>query len=272
MMRRAAKPMASRRRQLVMRMTLVCLATGASANQDALARETSPAAGGGWSYAGAEGPESWGSLDPAWRTCAAGELQSPIDISSAQRVAYVPLMFRYRSQLLEAENTGRGVRLISPPGSALVIGGQALDLHEFSFKVPGEHRFQGMTADGEIHLIHRDPQGNEVVVAVPLRVSDRENLILERILEYLPTRPGERVRHRQVGINPIFLLPADRSYFRYTGSQVTPPCTEPVIWLVFRDALDVSVGQIQRIAQATGPNARPTQPLNGRPVYALFRN
>lgn len=203
--------------------------------------------------------------------CARGELQSPIDISETQRVTYTPLLFRYRSQLLEAENTGEVVRLISPPGSALVIRGQAYDLHEFSFRVPGEHHFNGRAAEAEIHLLHRDAQGSYLIVAIPLMSGERENRILERIIEYLPLRPGERVRHRQVGINPLFLLPVDRSYYRYTGSLVTPPCTEPVLWVVFREPLEVSDEQIQRIARATGANARPVQSLNGRPVFSLFR-
>lgn len=204
--------------------------------------------------------------------CAHGELQSPIDITGAQRTTYVPLMFQYRSQLLEAENIGRGVRLISPPGSALLIRGQAFDLMEFSFKVPGEHHFDGKSTDAEIHLMHRDAKGSHVMVAIPLSVSLRENLILDRILDYLPTEPGQRVRHRQVGINPLFLLPSDRSYYRYAGSLVDPPCTESVLWLVLREPLEVSASQIQRIARVTGTNARPVQPLNGRPVYSMFRN
>jgi carbonic anhydrase len=241
------------------------------AARDAAARDPSLDPEPDWSYSGPAGPDHWGELRAAYETCATGELQSPIDISETQRVAYTPLLFRYRSQLLEAENTGRGVRLISPPGSALVVRGQAYDLVEFNFHVPGLHGFEGTPTEAEIHMVHRDGQGGYAVVAVPLRVGERENRILDRILDYLPTRTGERVRQRQVGINPLFLLPVDRSYYRYTGSLVTPPCTEPVLWFVFREPLEVSAGQIQRIAQATGSNARPMQALNGRPVFALFR-
>jgi carbonic anhydrase len=224
-----------------------------------------------WAYTGPTGPQHWGALSPDYATCATGELQSPIDIAETQRVSYTPLLFRYRSQLLEAENTGRLVRLISPPGSALVVRGQAYDLTEFSFHVPGLHGFEGAPAEAEIHLVHRDGLGGTTIVAVPLRAGERENRILQRILDYFPMQPGERVRQRQVGINPLFLLPVDRSYYRYTGSLVMPPCSEPVLWFVFREALEVSAGQIQRIAQATGENARPMQPLNGRPVFSLLR-
>jgi carbonic anhydrase len=257
------------RRRLLAQSMLMLVAAGVGL--DAAARDPTGGRDPEWSYSGVAGPDQWGDLGGAYESCTQGELQSPIDITETQRVTYTPLLFRYRSQLLEAENTGRGVRLISPPGSALVVRGQAYDLSEFSFHVPGLHGFQGVAAAAEIHLLHRDSRGGLVIVAVPLAAGERENRILDRILEYLPTRPGERVRQRQVGINPLFLLPVDRSYYRYTGSLVTPPCTEPVLWFVFREPLEVSADQIQRIAAATGTNARPIQPLNGRPVFSLFR-
>lgn len=257
------------RRRLLVQSAVLLVAAGVSL--DAVARDPAHTRETDWPSSGVAGPDRWGDLGGAYEPCAGGELQSPIDIAETQRVTYTPLLFRYRSQLLEAENTGRGVRLISPPGSALVVRGQAYDLTEFSFHVPGLHGFQGVAAEAEIHMLHRDAQGGHVIVAVPLEAGERENRILDRILEYLPTQPGERVRQRQVGINPLFLLPIDRSYYRYTGSLVTPPCTEPVLWFVFREPLKVSSEQIRRIAEATGPNARPIQPLNGRPVFSLFR-
>jgi carbonic anhydrase len=263
-----ANPDAARRHRVV-RLTLCLVAAGLCG--DAAARDPVTTRVPEWSYSGVAGPDQWGDLGGAYELCSRGELQSPIDIVETQRVTYTPLLFRYRSQLLEAENTGHGVRLISPPGSALVVRGQAYDLVEFNFHVPGLHAFQGVTAEAEIHMVHRDGQGGYAVVAVPLRAGDRENRILDRILEHFPMQPGERVRQRQVGINPLFLLPVDRSYYRYTGSLVTPPCTEPVLWFVFREPLEVSADQIQRIARATGANARPVQPLNGRPVFSLFR-
>ncbi len=249
---------------------LTMLVASATVNGKAEAAQSPEDSGPPWSYSGDSGPEHWGDLDATYETCVKGQSQSPINLSRTQGVAYTPLAFHYRSQLLEAVNHGHGVRIISPPGSALLIRGDAYDLEEFTFHVPGEHGFDGVTAAAEIQLVHRDPQGGYVVVAVPLREGERENPMLSRILEYLPMHSGERVRQRQVGINPIFLLPSDRSYFRYTGSLATPPCTESVLWLVMREPLEVSRWQIQRIAQAVGTNARPLQPLNGRPVFSFY--
>lgn len=233
----------------------------------ARADETRPA----WSYSAATGAEHWGELSPAYSTCAQGAAQSPIDIVETAPLGYTPLVFQYRSHLLEIFNTGNGVRVVTPPGSALLVRGSAFDLERLDFHIPGEHRFQGARADAELQLVHRDSQGGVVIVAVPLKAGHRENRILSRILEHFPMRAGERVRHRHVGINPLFLLPSGRSYYRYEGSLTTPPCTESALWYVLSDPLIISPAQLERIREAIGFNARPAQPLNDRVVNAMRR-
>lgn len=224
-----------------------------------------------WSYSGASGSEHWGELSPAYAACAEGERQSPIDIRSAQRMPYVPLMFQYRSHPLEASNDGRGVHVQAPPGSELRIRGDAYQLVGLHFHVPGEHRIDGVGSAAEIHLEHRGPAGETVMVAVPVRAGRRVNSILKRIVEHLPMRPGERVEARRIGINPLFLLPTRRDYFVYDGSLDVPPCTEPVRWFVMAHPLEVDASQIQQLARATGSNAREVQPADGRTVFLAVR-
>ncbi|NEV63287.1 carbonic anhydrase family protein [Thiorhodococcus minor] len=233
----------------------------------AVAEEARPV----WSYSGSTGPEHWGELSAAYVACAQGRSQSPVDMAAAAPLGYTPLVFQYRSHLLEILNTGNGVRVITPPGSALLVRGSAFDLERLEFHIPGEHRFQGARADAELQLVHRDSRGGSVIVAVPLKAGRRENRILSRILEHFPMRAGERVRHRQVGINPLFLLPSGRSYYRYEGSLTTPPCTESALWYVLSEPLIISPAQLERIREAIGFNARPAQPLNGRVVNLMRR-
>lgn len=221
-----------------------------------------------WSYSGDKGPEHWSELASGLEICARGRLQSPIDIQGADRLPYVPLAFHYRSQAMEAVNDGRGVYLLSQPGSELRIRGEPYRLAEIHFHVPGEHRVEGAGAAAEIHLVHLDGEGRQIVVVVPIRPGDRGNATLARIVERLPLLAGERVFYRQVGINPLFVLPADRSYFSYTGSLATPPCSEPVSWILLAQSVELGPELLGRLARATGHNARPVQPLNGRPVYA----
>lgn len=225
-----------------------------------------------WSYSGERGPEQWASLAPDYAQCASGRLQSPIDIRSVERIPYIPLVFRYRSQPLALVNDGYGIHLLSEPGSELRVRGDVYPLTEVHFHVPGEHRVNGVGTAAEIHLIHRDALGRRVIVAIRVQAGRRVNSILARIIENLPMFPGEQVQLRQVGVNPLFLLPSERDYFTYTGSMGSPPCNEPVLWFVLAHPLEIDVDLIRTLARATGSNARPVQPINGRPVYFAPRD
>lgn len=223
-----------------------------------------------WSYAGETGPERWAELAPEFAACR-GERQSPVDLRDARRLTYSPLQFRYRSSTLSLVNDGRSLRALYRPGSYLSVGGRDYQLEEFHFHLPGEHRINGAGADMELQLVHRDPQGQLAIVAVPMKAGRRVNTTLSRIWDHMPAAGGTSFYDRQSGINPLFLLPTNRSYFSYPGSLTEPPCTEGVEWFVLTEPVEVDESYLHRLRQVIGHNARPVQPLNGRPVIAVMR-
>lgn len=222
-----------------------------------------------WSYRGARGPEHWGDLAPEFSPCK-GAQQSPIDLGGAQPVDYQPISFHYRSSALSVVNDGHSVRVNYLPGSYLWAGDRQYELKELDFHVPGEHRLNGRAADMEMHLLHKGPAGELAVVAVPMRAGRRMNSTLTRIWDQIPPAPGE-FYGRELGINAVFLLPADRSYFTYVGSLTTPPCTEGVRWFVLAQPVEVDGSYVQHLLSLLGNNARPVQPVNGRTVLAVMR-
>jgi carbonic anhydrase len=72
------------------------------------------------------------------------------------------------------------------------------------------------------------------------------------------------------------LLPGNlKSYFTVLGSLTTPPCSEVVTWLNFKQTIKISSAQLQMFHQLMDHegheiehNFRPPQPLNGRVVYS----
>lgn len=224
-----------------------------------------------WGYSGEHGPSHWGDLTSEYATCKDGKSQSPLDLNYARRVDYEPLSFRYRSDTLTVTNNGHTMQVASGPGSYLVIKGHEYALQQFHFHTPSEHRIQGVPAAMELHLVHRDTQGKIAVVGVLINPGLRNNSTLKRIADALPSTAGESFYGRQIAINPLFLLPPQRSYFSYLGSLTTPPCTEGVDWFVMTEPVEVEASLIARFQQAMGANARPPQPDHGRSVLGMFR-
>lgn len=45
-------------------------------------------------------------------------------------------------------------------------------------------------------------------------------------------------------INPELFIPRSSGYYTYQGSLTTPPCSECVVWIVFKEPVEVSQEQV----------------------------
>src|SRR5437764_9910436 len=58
------------------------------------------------------------------------------------------------------------------------------------------------------------------------------------------------------------ILPSDRSYYTFSGSLTTPPCSEDVTWFVLKHPTTISAEQIEQFSQLYhGPLSRCTTGL-----------
>ncbi len=230
----------------------------------ALAEEKKADAHGGahWTYEGEGGPEAWGDLSADFRACSLGLEQTPIDLKATIQAQTGLVEPSFQPMPLTILNNGHTIQVNCAPGSRSVISGQAFDLLQFHFHHPSEHLLSGRNFDLELHFVHKSAQGQLAVLGVFIRPG-LENAALAPIWAAMPREAGEP---QQVGatIDPAALLPADRKYFRYKGSLTTPPCSEGVLWTVFKDPIEASSDQIRKFAELFPVNARPVQPLNSR--------
>jgi carbonic anhydrase len=80
----------------------------------------------------------------------------------------------------------------------------------------------------------------------------------------MPDHPNTTV-HLSTNVSAEDLLPANRDYYRFSGSLTTPPCSEGVLWMVMKHPITASADQITKFAHVMGhPNNRPIQELNAR--------
>lgn len=219
-------------------------------------------AGPHWSYEGEGGPEHWGELSPEFKVCELGVEQTPIDLRPGIRSQLTGVVPNFRPMPLKILNNGHTVQVNCAPGSRSLIDGQAFDLLQFHFHHPSEHHLSGQSFDLELHFVHKSAAGQLAVLGVFFRPG-AENAGLVPIFAAMPQEATPEVDTGET-ITLDDLLPAERSFFRYQGSLTTPPCSEGVLWSVFRAPLEASPGQIQQFASLFPNNARPIQGLNRR--------
>ncbi|XP_057231300.1 receptor-type tyrosine-protein phosphatase gamma, partial [Malurus melanocephalus] len=124
---------------------------------------------------------------------------------------------------------------------------------------------------------------NRVVgaMAVFFQVSQRDNSALDPIIHGLK---GVVHHEKETFLDPFVLrelLPTSLgSYYRYTGSLTTPPCSEIVEWIVFRKPVPISYHQLEafysiftteqqdhvKSVEYLRNNFRPQQSLNNRKI------
>ena len=225
--------------------------------------------GANWSYQGKTGPLVWGRLDPAYRACSNGHEQSPLDMRKARlNKTLQPLEFHYIAGPVTLVNTGNGIIARVDPGSTMVANGVHYNLVELDFHHPSEHAVKGALSDMEVDLVHRSDDGKMAIVAVRLN-QDRgfPSALLASLIEHLPATPGKSTRITDM-VNPGGLLPADRGYWTYVGSELTPPCAEGVRWYVFEQDLSMSRTQLEYFTRLFKMNTRPLQDPHGRKIEA----
>ena len=241
--------------------------TSAAGRAAALADGTAGTAASGkvrgdWSYSGDTGPEHWASLKPEFSQCGKGQRQSPIDIHDGIPVELDPIAFDYRPTAFRVIDNGHTVQVNLAPGNRITVNGRRHELVQFHFHRPSEERLNGKQFDMVMHLEHKDIEGKLAVIAIlisegkghPLVQQVWNNLPLEKFTE----QPGLAT----IDLNQI--LPEQRQYVTYMGSQTTPPCQEGVLWMVLKQPVTASTEQMATFARLHPMNARPVQPTAGR--------
>lgn len=215
-----------------------------------------------WTYIGEEGPEFWGELSPEFAACSTGEQQSPISLIVTDGVDE-PEMTIVQKPTAGGTlvNNGHTLQVNLPEGNTLILGDDEYELLQFHLHTPAEHEVDGVLYPLEIHLVHRNVEGQLAVLGVLVKEGD-ENPALTQVLTDIPEAGAERSLAEPVDV--AALLPADRNAFQYAGSLTTPPCSEGVTWTVFEQPMTVSAEQLAAFRALYPMNARPMQPLNDR--------
>jgi len=217
-----------------------------------------------WSYEGLTGPLNWGKL-PGNEMCGSGRNQSPVNIGAALKTSANPLQPSYAAGSRDIVNNGHTIQIDFESGDTLVVDNATFTLQQMHFHAPSENQIAGHSFPMEAHFVHADPQGNLLVVAVMFKEGAALSA-LDKVWAAMPADSGP-ARPLVNVVTPMAFLPKSRSYYRFSGSLTTPPCTEGVRWVVLETPVSASKAQIEAFEHAIKHhNNRPVQPLNGRVV------
>lgn len=234
----------------------------AKAEADAKPVVLPPAHGTQWSYEGELGPANWSKINVDWAKCGSGTRQAPIDLRDGMKVDLEQIAFDYHPSSFNVIDNGHTVLVTVGSGNYITVANRTFELQQFHFHRPSEERVNGRSFEMVVHLVHKDAEGKQAILALLLERGKPQNVI-QTIWNNLPLEKNTLVQPAIV-LDPGELLPAKRGYYTYMGSMTEPPCSEEVLWMVMKEPVQASPEQMALFSRLYPLNARPTQPTSGR--------
>jgi len=247
-----------------------------------------------WSYNdyAHDGPNNWGNLDPSYRMCSAGRNQSPISLSSTNKVLssrMVPsyhwismddIPFSHNGHAIEADLARFKNYVSLKQGSTK----QRYRLAQFHVHTPSEHLERNAPYDFEVHFVAK-PEGQvaygfpqAIVSAVWFSTQQakqsnygQETMFIHNLIRNLPFRNGPPVSIQHLSLDRLLKRANDFvNAYSYDGSLTTPPCTEGVKWFIARNKIWISQQAANALRNSIGfNNARHAQNNNNAQAFGL---
>lgn len=222
-----------------------------------------------WSYTGETSPDNWAEIEK--NSDCDGKHQSPINIiidhaistnnSNDLKIFYTP-----ETVISKVKNNGHSIQFDFEAGDSIQYKKDFYHLKQIHFHEPAEHLINGIRYPIEIHFVHKSDEDNLTVLSIFGEEGDTSELF-HFFNTFLPIKSGES-KEMNYPVDLTSLYPKSKDYYSYSGSLTTPPCSENVNWVIFKEQLILSYTQVLKL-KSNMPinNYRTEQPLNGRKVY-----
>lgn len=219
-------------------------------------------------------PKNWSNLSPDYALCGSGKNQSPVNIDTKKTAKGQARGIKFNYGLISPvniENTGKLIQVSinseGAQGANINVDGVTFKLKNIDVHIPSEHTFDKQHNPMEIQFVHESKESGLAYVSMMV-VPGRPDRSLRKLLEQLPMNAGESKPLPANALRNTEMKKKLASYYHYSGSSTTPPCTEGAHWFIMKQPLTVSKEQYQQFRAALKEdNNRPVQDLNARLIF-----
>jgi len=192
--------------------------------------------------------------------------QSPVDIPTSQTILAQDLpaiSVNYSPFAMNIVDNSHTIQVNATDTlNTTVFNGIKYTFAQLHLHRKSEHTIDKKASDMELHVVHVDAEGNILVFARMIRAGV-ENAFLKTVFDNIPSEKKKEVETGVI-LDLRDMMPSDESYYTYSGTLTTPPCTHAVQFVIFKEPMEASTAQISYFESYYADNARPVQPLHNR--------
>jgi len=182
--------------------------------------------------------------------------QSPINIESNETIridSHDLLSIGYHNVVnCRVKHDGRFLRLSNFQNQTVRYRNRDYHLIDIHYHGPSEHKIDGQSTAIECHMVHANQEDNGfLVLGIMIEPCDSSGSDHGVIFNNIP-QPNQ-TRDIKLGLNN---LGTQGGFYTYAGSLTTPPYTENVQWVVFKQKHMVSSDLIRKYRNAFPKNNR----------------
>lgn len=150
------------------------------------------------------------------------------------------------------------------------------NISNLHFHANAEHTLDGLYYGAEAHLVTNltiSGKSHLVVFGVWMDISGNQtNQLYSTLQPYVDSSSGADCAPvpDNVTFDVSSLFPSNKSYYAYSGSLTTPPCSEGVTWVVFTTPVKMSIPQLKSLYQASAHISQPCAPNSSNQVCNVF--
>ena len=217
-------------------------------------------------YTPTNGPLTWHKTQGNEK-CRDGNHQSPILLGSGIRqTAIGALTYSGGSTEGELENRGTAIEVVRATGSVR-FAGSTYNLDNFHFHTPSEHRINKEYYPVEMHMVHKNGAGKNLVLGFVFQLSTTTSSQFARdALRNIGriATAGSSTATGPLNLEEIVGYVRSKQFYEYDGSLTTPPCTEGIKWFVGTEPLSLDVNTYNTLKATVKYNSRIIQNTPGQ--------
>jgi carbonic anhydrase len=224
-----------------------------------------------WGYIGKESPEHWSEMEGN-ENCGQSKTQSPIDIINSKTIVKKEdnnIVFHYKNSCIkDIVDTRNSLQFDFKCGGHVTYNNKKFFLIQFHAHEESEHTIDGIRYPLELHFVHKNLDNSVFVISTMVK-EGHENSSFEKLKVFKTISEKTKIETK-IKFDPERMYPRNKSYYTYSGSLTTPPCSDNVTWIVFKNPIEMTKEEIEEIGKHLPKmNNRPIQPLNGRSVFQI---